>query len=406
MLRSAANGFFVCLAGVTACAIAITSCGVTSSGDCTDKATCEKPDAALAGDDAAADQTAPEGDDGMSVEVDTGADVTDDVTVDECVRVAAVENCENGIDDDCNGLTDCADLTACSGYNCAASAPSAWLGPVALWDAAAGQTPPPCPPGYGQPMDLHRDPTGPPVTCKCSCALSGVEDCETSAAISFDGACTATSVCSAALPKITSACSAFTNTRCGASFSVTAPLPTLNGGTCTPSVEMTPKVPVPPTWTGIARACTVLTADSPGGCSVANSQCVATPLPPYGSQTCIYQVVQGGAPIPACPAGFLANPKVYYSDILDGRGCSACNCKLVPGACSGMIDIYGGTDCGGAFTQYATGSACHAESISPAPTHLKGLFAPTSASTCGIGTDTIANDSVRGGGQATVFCCM
>src|SRR5580658_7572719 len=100
------------------------------SNDCRETATCAAPDEA--------------GGDGSLVDAPTGgdaaadADATNDAPSDSPLvsdhaadSCSMGEDCANGMDDDCNGLADCAD-PACqsAGYACETPAPTGWSGPV------------------------------------------------------------------------------------------------------------------------------------------------------------------------------------------------------------------------------------------------------------------------------------
>ena len=83
-----------------------------------------------------------------------------------CVKSGA-EICDDGLDNDCNGLTDCED-PACGGFACVTPAPDTWQ--LVAFVAAA---PPACPTGYTAPTDLKVLSGSAMHTCPCSCVGSG-----------------------------------------------------------------------------------------------------------------------------------------------------------------------------------------------------------------------------------------
>ncbi|MGA7121295.1 MAG: hypothetical protein WBY94_14420, partial [Polyangiaceae bacterium] len=65
-----------------------------------------------------------------------------------CAPTSSTENCTNGIDDNCDGLVDCAEPSCqTAGYACVGAAPAGWSGPDLFWTGAAGATAPACPAG-------------------------------------------------------------------------------------------------------------------------------------------------------------------------------------------------------------------------------------------------------------------
>ncbi|MDP9035082.1 MAG: hypothetical protein M3O50_09765 [Myxococcota bacterium] len=394
-------------AAALAVALALPSCGVTSQGDCVDKATCAAPDGIAGGDD---DAAVIGSDDASDASADAGGQEAeagdDDRALDECVAVGP-EDCTNGIDDDCNGLTDCADPACNSKFRCALSPGGGWLGPVALWEGSPDAGAPPCPPGYDTPLDWTGNLDAPPLTCSCSCAASGEQCVSTIGKVGGDTTCGR----NCAVQSVTTACAPLVDAGgCGNSFSFNADVPALTRGTCTPTVRKS--IPSTPAWTTAARLCAVVGADTPGGCAGANPQCLLTPAPPYGSATCVYQIVANGGPVPpACPDGFAPKPKLFYSAspaIADSRDCLPCTCKGPDGgSCAGTISIYGGTTCAGAMATYTLGIGCSPESIpsTPAPTHIIGNYT-LKAGTCGVATDTAPKGAAVSTGGTTVVCCM
>jgi hypothetical protein len=97
--------------------------------------------------------------------VDGGADAGD---------AAPMENCLNGIDDNGNGLVDCADPECQVGYGCAVDPVTGWNGLVYVQEitySPNGAPPSPCPDGK-LPAVYYAAPSAAECT-SCSCALNG-----------------------------------------------------------------------------------------------------------------------------------------------------------------------------------------------------------------------------------------
>src|SRR5262249_44260713 len=87
----------------------------------------------------------------------------------------AVENCTNGVDDNGNGLVDCADPACQPGYECLPAPAAGWT--VARVDTGASNSAaPPCPTGYGSPSTLGSGfavPSPGCTTCSCDSPTNG-----------------------------------------------------------------------------------------------------------------------------------------------------------------------------------------------------------------------------------------
>ncbi|MFS8066163.1 MAG: hypothetical protein ACMG6S_07305, partial [Byssovorax sp.] len=83
-----------------------------------------------------------------------------------CAPIAEI--CNDGIDNDCDDLIDCADpqCTDAAGYACSPAAPQGWAVVAFTSDTAA-----PCPTGYGDSTEVTTAPTsGDQCTCTCGAA--------------------------------------------------------------------------------------------------------------------------------------------------------------------------------------------------------------------------------------------
>jgi hypothetical protein len=364
---------------------------------------------ATRGTDGSGDRLTPD----VTNEDTTSADSPGDVAtpVDACVATGA-EICTNGIDDDCNGLTDCAD-PACSAYTCVLPAPSGWTGPVALWQAMGSATAPGCQSGFGNPIDTNAGLTFSPASCgSCTCSASG-QTCSPAGTFHPDQAC-AMATCASATPASDGTCTAVASNSCGSggSFAMGAALPMPSGGSCTTNAG---SVTVPPvSWTTSARICSYTgPTDTPGGCTSGGNQCVLAPTGNYGSTLCIFSSMN---PAPtSCPTGYaVMGPFVFYAGAADTRGCGGCACAGAPtgGSCSGTVSLYGTSagGCSGTPATYTLGSACQCyggcsqPSLAAAPGYVKAGYT-VAAGTCSVTAQPTPNGMVVPTGPTTV-CCM
>jgi hypothetical protein len=356
-----------------------------------------------------------------SEDVAVGLDASDvtirDVAIEEaapmdgCVRTGP-ENCTNGIDDDCNGLIDCAD-PACAAYTCVPPVPVGWVGPVALWQAANPATPPACQANYGAPLDQTSGLNAPPATCgACTCGASG-QTCSATGTFHLDQTCVSAS-CATVTPAPAGTCTAVPANTCGSggSFTMGAAVPTPTGGSCAIASAGTVNRPLV-TWTTSARVCSYTgTPDSPGGCTTGGQQCVAAPTGNYGTTLCVYSTM---APPPSsCPAGFAAiGPAVFYSGQTDTRDCAGCTCASSPtgGTCSGSVSLYGNNagGCNGTPATYALGTTCQCYGCAqPALPNVPGFVQANytvTAGTCSVVGQPAPTGSVTPTGPTTL-CCM
>ena len=330
---------------------------------------------------------------------DAGTDAT--ARPDGCVG-GAVEDCTNGVDDDCNGLIDCAD-PQCSSYECVPVVPATWTGPVQLWTGAFGSTAPACPVNYLDALDLHAGPTGADDACACTCSAAG-QTCSVIGTFYSDQACTAADLCSAT--QVSGTCTSAPMGTCGpgGSFNVgggAAPIP--SGGSCTPHVTTTPGPA--PGWTTSARLCAWSGAtDSPGGCSASGTQCLLGPSAGFGATACVYQT----GDVMSCPGAY-PNKNLFYTNEADSRGCGSCTCATAPtgGSCSGTIGIWGGLSgacVNSADLTYALGTPCASfDAAFSIVGYTKGAVTMT-AGTCAVTTQPRPTGGVTGTGPVTVCC--
>jgi hypothetical protein len=220
-----------------------------------------------------------------------------------CPFVGA-ESCFNGIDDDCDGLTDCADPDCTPTALCVPSVaqPFGYL----TQEPKGGS----CPAGTTNPAPLYgdSDPTGGGCTGSCGCNASG---------------------CSANLSFISGACPG------GSSGS------SVGTSSCPPTGTPTPvKPPVLPE----TLACKVTPVAGGGGCP-ANQVCA-----PRGTKQCV-----STTGVVACPAGYTVTQPTLYPTFNDPRTCT-CTCTN-NGCAAAQLLLSSSGNCGGS-TQIATGDVC------------------------------------------------
>jgi hypothetical protein len=225
----------------------------------------------------------------------------------KCVFQSA-EDCWNGVDDDCNGMTDCADPACQATAVCVPDKNGAFALGTEL--PAGGM----CPAGYGgTSTDIN---TGLNVNAGCSsagCTCSATVGCLVDVYVyNSQAACTA----DINLTGGTFAVS-FTNSgpECTAhAFAVGNTLRSHSTTTSNPCVPGGAPALVPPAWTMSNRFCA---ADAIGKGCQPGYVCVRKAATP----SC---VLSPGAA--ACPAQYTAVGSSWYTGFTDGRMCGACAC--------------------------------------------------------------------------------
>jgi hypothetical protein len=245
-----------------------------------------------------------------------------------------VEDCFNGVDDNDDGLVDCADPTCQPAAACVPD-PAQWAGPHAAAIFLTGQTQP-CPGGWSTPQVTYAAGSivAPPAMCGCACgAVTGA--CNAHATLTtYPTGCTA--VAGASLPMTDGQCQPLGGFGALVAAKGTPPQPS-STGSCSPAPSKT----VPPyTTSNVAVFCAAKSSLLQGGCAD-GMVCAPRPDAPY--KICV--AVQGTA---TCPAGY-ANKLNVYESFNDTRSCSDCNCGAPANvACSGQIGFFSDPSCGGA----------------------------------------------------------
>jgi hypothetical protein len=349
---------------------------------------------------------------------DAPADVATD-TNDGCSSVK--ENCTNGIDDNCNGLIDCADPECMSqGFTCVPPwASSGWTGPTVLYDAFQAGGPAPTPlsctgaGAYTQALPTavstrlgNYDPTAANPTCGCTCGstVQGVTCPEPSVTGSTNMCPGGGTTVSATA---TATCSQLTASDDFNSFTVAQGA--ASGGSC-PSNDTGLPVPswnVATGWEGAGSACTTGRAASSyfsgaqGGCT--GTEVCVEPLPGAfnGGAACVF--LSGKA---TCPTGY-STEHDYFTGANDTRSCEyTCTCTPTGVACTADLTVSNQSTCTGGMTMTDLSIGC--TSVSDySPVWMEATVASTGSCTFAAGAvagGAAATGSVTPTGQVTVCC--
>ncbi len=244
------------------------------------------------------------------------------------------ENCQNNVDDNCDGLVDCADPQCMAGYMCVLVPPPNWSGsPMAIAEAAPGTLPTCTAPYPTLLLDEFEGIQFAAAMCSaCSCGPASGVDCSTTYQMFYpDSSCANWcaqanyGICIGILPLLQA---------CGPTVYTT-----LNnfpsGGSCTPSGGA--GTTSSPSWAGELVACAPQSSSAPGGCGIA-SECVPRPPTGFAPAPCIE-----AAGDQACPGGYPNKQNLYYdqTSYTDTRSCSACSCATpTGGACTATMAYY------------------------------------------------------------------
>jgi hypothetical protein len=249
-----------------------------------------------------------------------------------CIKSnGGVEICDDGLDNDCNGNTDCADTACTALYQCIPTPPVGWT-----LTAQSDNTRPSCPTDYATARDIQVVTGQGSGTCSCTCALNNTSEAcnlqQTGVVISATSAC---GPLDGGAPEIVSA----NATNCTAlptnidlpnpnSFGqISAPANPLSG--C--SAAVTGQSTFPTITSG--RTCTPPTpAPGGGGCGI--GQVCARRTGVTGLSLCVQK-----AGLNVCPSTGYATRKTAggetFADggVVDGgatqdhRDCSTCTCS-------------------------------------------------------------------------------
>ncbi len=313
------------------------------------------------------------------------------------------EDCTDSVDNDCNGMVDCADPSCHdAGYACV-SVPSGWRGPVAVWEGNPGTAPAACPAGLEIALEsVFSGLEVPDSDCRCTCGAATEQACGPAQIELFSN-----SVCENQCASASAAsgdCGTIENgSRCGATFSAWSAAPIPTGGNCEPQVVATlPDA----TWNTELKACGAVQSAEAGGCEDPLDRCVpaAELSTPYGSERCVYQY--GVPPTDGCPAAYPRGPSILYSDIEDTRQCTGCTCgSPTGGTCTGTIAIHERARCDGTPQTYTLGLGCQLLSLpTSTATTISADFVVSEPGICSVQSQGELTGNVSGT-QPLTLCC-
>lgn len=239
--------------------------------------------------------------------------------------------CVDGMDNDGNGKTDCADANCASlGFTCD-GIPNGWTGPVALFEGSPGQSPG-CPAAF--PKVIYTGNSGltaADATCNaCTCDPAPVTCTPADATFYTDMACS--------MGAVTIAQSNNCKMINGGAVGAKIPAPTATAGACAAKGGGVNGQPAP-SWKVLGLACGNDVQDGKG----CNGKEVCTPPVPAGfSKICVLR-----AGDQACPGSY-PTKHLYYSGFKDTRSCTACGCGMAGAAsCTVQTTAYPTMDCTG-----------------------------------------------------------
>lgn len=293
------------------------------------------------------------------------------------------EICTDGIDNDCNGLIDCAD-PACTqlGYACVQPVPSGWsYDAVDMTDGGAS-----CPAGYDS-GTLVVSASGEPATCGCSCDVATQPDCLMGTLYASVGA----STCEPGAPISFVQTDGQCQNQPSSVPSNFAASPLDAGGTC----GAKPTTSAPPVSQTSWRACSgPLGAGCDGGqvCAFAG----------HAFTACV--VGSGDA---GCPTGY-GTQSTPGTGVSDTRGCSTCACAAVPSGVScdnATLSFWSGSSCSGTAVQtLAVDGECHGTS-NPSYDSFRYSAEVAGDASCGVPTQLpTPTGGVTVTGQVTACC--
>jgi hypothetical protein len=245
----------------------------------------------------------------------------------------------------CNGDPSCAGASCnAQGFGCVPAPLAGWSGPVLLFEStAAGVVRPPC--TLPSPIARVEGSAGLQAvapSCTCGCTPNG---CPPLVLRGYsDSFCAAGTACNGAAPVVvpTGTCASTSALFNGCSLGMGIGI--LDGGRL-PSDGCTvgASAPVPPIqWGTIARGCGAATDAVQGGCPVGRV-CTAQPRVPFESGVCVFQAGDNSC----ASAGVYSVHRLYYSEVMDTRACTACTCSIPAASrlCATTGQAFGAPDC-------------------------------------------------------------
>ena len=318
------------------------------------------------------------------VDADGGGDVGVDATPDAsgCVPTGA-ELCSDGVDNDCNGQTDCTDPACTAGYTCVPPLPNGWS-----WTAYDQGARPTCATGFTTPTDVDEGPIAPAATCGCGCTTTS-PTC-TGGTLTVTGGTTGVNGCQDGTNRSESAiagCRSLSLPINAVGWKVNATGPVPSGGSCTASPTVN-KFAVSYEYQG--RTC-AFAGNVGAGCG-GGDVCAPKAAP--------FTMCVAAAGDLACPTGFLVKHPIG-TVVTDTRGCSACTCALNPGTCGGALTLYSDSACSLGAAPVTVNGTC--QSVANA-SYVNYTYASQSNGSSCAGSAVAATGSAAFSDLRTVCC--
>lgn len=295
---------------------------------------------------------------------DAAKDVAADVP---CIPSnGGIEDCDDGLDNDCNGKVDCADTACNPTHVCIGTPPIGW----SLVGESDG-TRPACPTDYPTARDIEVVAGTGTGTCSCSCSPTVPDEAcnlqQSTVTISGKAACNDGADVTQSVAASQSACTALTSSIAvpnGQSFGKSTPAPVPPSG-CTSATQTTS---VPPITGG--RTCAPSAAPTfGGGCGVGEVCARKAPglalcVQRSGNDNACPTTYPGRRTAGSAPASVDAGADAGDGGdagavtTVDNRTCDTGSCTCNQPACTTTVTLYSATNCVGGGSTGALGAAC------------------------------------------------
>ena len=369
------------------------------------------PDVTFGEEDDGGSNTLPDGSSGFDTgpkidgNVDTGTDGPTDAPI--CTPSnGGVEDCTDGVDNDCNGKVDCADDACNPTHACIDTPPGGW----SVVDESDG-TRPACPSDMPNARDVDVVAGTGAGSCSCNCTPTvPAEACNMQPSkVTISGKNTCNDAVNDVTQSINSGqtvCALLTTPIAvpnGQAFGLTAAPPKPPSG-CTAATQITS---VPPITAGRACAPTV-TPTFGGGCGVGK---VCARKAPAGLALCL----QKSGASNACPGTYPTRKTAGSSDAPDGgadagdggsaatvdnRTCNTCTCSTP--ACTATATLFKNNDCSGSTTNALPTACTGSLDKNFTATSYKSTITGTG---CGLGAFNTGTTGAIAFTDPTTICC-
>jgi hypothetical protein len=296
---------------------------------------------------------------------------------------------------DTGSAADTGPVVCPAGSQCAPVAPG-WNGPVAMYQGVPGGAATCATSAYSEDVyDGNLGLTAGSATCSpCSCTVATATCSPVIVSVFNSAGCTGS--CGTGNAS-SGQCDSIPNCGLGGVLLgeyATASASTVTDGGCTPTGGAATRPAE--TWSTTARACALPPDAGTGGCA-GSDLCMPNPTLPF--KLCVYKSGANSCP----PGAYNGSQAVYYTGTTDTRGCEACGCGAISGACSGTVAL-AGASCGSAAATLTVPNPCTsitaADVGATAALTANGSCPPTQTVPGSIGGD------VEDPSTATTVCCL